>query len=1270
MSKKEAKEKQKLDLTKLSVTELLAKKAEKRAHIGEITQCIIHLEPTKTDDLYVLTCGHTFSSAAMDMAAKTSATCPDCRKPYSGPMTATELTRVMEGGVEVVKPIVKIVEVKPVQNFMLKNVLNEVEAIEAIDTELEKRMKKQPDSQNQIQIKELTDKIKVLEGRIKTQEAQIEKLKKTLISQAENLNSEKEKLQDSCKALEVSAEELSSTKKQLKDLQEATERELKKARQDKGLLEREIEGLKAQIKNLSKKQPVTESIDAKQLPQSQAPMRDEKHSQPQAMEHKKKGKNKGKQTATVSQPIVQSLAEEKSAQQVAAHDAKPLQPALPAGDVPALPREEAKAAGQGLNKWHARLGKLKTPAFFLMNLGIGAILSKLINFFPSNGVINQQGPATSIIPSVNTSNIMSLADLKPHLSALLTANPESALPDFAKLFGDVLTPEQRSQFGAALGEQQAVNTVSKQEDQATAEQPGSSSETEDTETLEQQFELAKDYLRRGGYESILQGRALQQALVKKGYSPAQYIVGENLDIMGHVINRVDLVEQGKVLLQLAVNQGNKGAGQWLTLSYTSVAIPSRADLDKAINSLIENAEWVNKDLTKRFRAALHKRHQRISEKMTLSEKDQVIKERGKAFESIKQLAEKENYAPAQYWYGFNLLEASKSVDDENFKALREHGSTLLEKAANQGVKEAEDVLMKYAFINPQNRTLSEAISVLNASRTTTDGDKPSANLFDKNEEETTATPSVPSVQAKGDNNSLAAAGKVSEAKNSSSESQEERFKTSEQYMGSGDVVLMPKGNDLLIALAEEGYPPAQLKRGIHMVFAGHHIAREDLVNKGMALMQAAADKKYQIAVDYLRNNDPRRAKIAIDTVVQDAAGQKWAGSKHLEKRFQAIVEKVYGVSLEGFTSPQNQQSKDEAFSELEKLARVENYAPAQYCLGYSFLVAGKSLNSPAFIGRGIMWLEKAAEQGAKNAIDLLATDSFTKDHFASSQQSSGTGDNDDFSRVVHAYKICEHGIQAFNKKKPKESFALFSQAAKLGNGLAQYFLAQQYETAYGVPRDLSLAAQLYEAAVKKGVRQAYVELGIFYKEGKGVKKDWSIARSLFQRALDSPATIELPGSVGGGSYLEKINQADNSYQSGLKLLASNTPSDDLLAAEQFRLAAIEGHEDAQRMLDDCFSSTAERVERTGTCRFSPTVPEQASAQVSEESKAATAKHDNFFSDYQEHLNPEKWAKIREQNQYLTMQALQEQGKFAFRSKRPASSAGGVGDKPAVARKGK
>lgn len=702
---------------------------------------------------------------------------------------------------------------------------------------------------------------------------------------------------------------------------------------------------------------------------------DAKHLLSGPRERKGKGK-KSKGNLSVS---------ESPEQRAAAHDAKP----LPAKVESVLPREkEAKAAGRGPN-WFKVVTAGILSVVSVVSFVEGAVFTfrgvRRLTSQPGSMADNQQEPTntTSITPSISAPNITSIADLKPHLSALLTTNPESALPDLAKVFCKVLTPEQFSQLIKEFESQQTATAVDKPKEKVIAEQPTNGLKAEDTSALKQQFEL-------------------------------------------------------------------------------------------------------------------------------------------------------------------------------------------------------------------------EAMDVPSASRATTDSDEQSVNVPDKNEEQTTAKPSVLPVQAEVDNNSSTAVGKVNEVKGSSLESQEERFKTSEQYMMSGDPVLIPKGNDLLIVLAEEGYPPAQLKRGIHMVFAGHYIAREDLINKGLALMQAAAGQKYQKAIDYLRDNNPKQAKVGINTVVKDTVGKKWRVSEHLEKRFQVLVEKVYGGSSEGFSSPQNQQSKDEAFSELEKLARVENYAPAQYCLGYSFLFAGKYLNSPAFIGRGIMWLEKAAKQGAKNAIDLLATDFFTKDHFSASQQSSGTGDNDDFSRAVHAYKICEHGIQAFNKNKPKESFAFFSQAAELGNGLAQYFLAQQYETAYGVPRDLSLAAQLYEAAVTKGVRQAYVELGIFYKEGRGVKKDWSIARSLFQQALDSPATIELPGSVGGGSYLEKINQADNSYQSGLKLLASNTPSDNLWAAEQFRIAAVEGHEDAQRVLEECFSSTAKGIERIGTCdRFNPTVPEQETVQAGE-----------------------------------------------------------------------
>lgn len=714
---------------------------------------------------------------------------------------------------------------------------------------------------------------------------------------------------------------------------------------------------------------------------------DAKHLLSGPRERKGKGK-KSKGNLSVS---------ESPEQRAAAHDAKP----LPAKVESVLPREkEAKAAGRGPN-WFKVVTAGILSVVSVVSFVEGAVFTfrgvRRLTSQPGSMADNQQEPTntTSITPSISAPNITNIADLKPHLSALLTTNPESALPDLAKVFGKVLTPEQFSQLIKEFESQQAATVVDKPEETAMVEQPTSGLKAEDISALKQQFEL-------------------------------------------------------------------------------------------------------------------------------------------------------------------------------------------------------------------------EVMDVPSASRATTDSDEQSANVPDKNEGQTTATPSVPSVQAKGDNNSSAAADKVSEVEGSSSESQQERFEKCEQYLDSKDRALILEGHDLLNALSVEGYPPAQYKFGTFMVHAGNAINIDGVINNGIHLIQAAAQQGYQLAIDHLSIHTFKRAQLNIPGIqnITDITGKEWKGNSHFKKQLKSALKKINDSGLKNdLTEAQNQQARDEGFKELQDLADLKDYAPAQYCLGCTQLVAGKYLNNAAFIQKGIMYLEKAAAQGVQQAVDLLARDPFTKDRSINKLSSVAQGLKEDITvtPLEAAKEVYRLGLSAELNGRYDEAFKYFLQAIESNNENAQYHLGMCYLQGKGVQPNTMLAAKYLELSANQGVLDAKHQLGILYFQGVGVEKSWSKAREFFEEVCrDKTETSIAPGIYKTcQAHLEVIRRgAVISYEAGMELLSHNTPVDNQLAVRQFRAAANLGHEDAQRVLNECLSFTAEGVETIGTCKFSPTVPEQVTVQAKAEPKAS------------------------------------------------------------------
>jgi localization factor PodJL len=118
--------------------------------------------------------------------------------------------------------------------------------------------------------------------------------------------------------------------------------------------------------------------------------------------------------------------------------------------------------------------------------------------------------------------------------------------------------------------------------------------------------------------------------------------------------------------------------------------------------------------------------------------------------------------------------------------------------------------------------------------------------------------------------------------------------------------------------------------------------------------------------------------------------------------------------------------------------------------------------------------------------------------------------------------------------------------AALADPAAVYELAARLAEGRGIPRDLKLAAKLFEKAAAYGLVPAQYRIGNHYEKGLGVTRDIPLAKAWYERAAEK------------GNARAMHNLA--------VLLAEGGPDgkpDYAAAAEQFRKAAEHGVKDSQ-----------------------------------------------------------------------------------------------------------
>ena len=175
----------------------------------------------------------------------------------------------------------------------------------------------------------------------------------------------------------------------------------------------------------------------------------------------------------------------------------------------------------------------------------------------------------------------------------------------------------------------------------------------------------------------------------------------------------------------------------------------------------------------------------------------------------------------------------------------------------------------------------------------------------------------------------------------------------------------------------------------------------------------------------------------------------------------------------------------QALTWLEKAAAHGN-ATAKLCLAM-LLVYGHGATRDETRGRSL--LEEAANAGQPAAMFHLGELHRRGQGATSTSQKRKPGcvapPREATSRLCCRWPYC---LLSGPNRNPNSAAALCRQAAELGDGEAQYQLAQFYLAGTGVPADPMEAARWMSKAAEQGVSAAFERLGALYAEGLECRK--------------------------------------------------------------------------------------------------------------------------------------------------------------------------------------
>ena len=191
-------------------------------------------------------------------------------------------------------------------------------------------------------------------------------------------------------------------------------------------------------------------------------------------------------------------------------------------------------------------------------------------------------------------------------------------------------------------------------------------------------------------------------------------------------------------------------------------------------------------------------------------------------------------------------------------------------------------------------------------------------------------------------------------------------------------------------------------------------------------------------------------------------------------------------------------------------------------------------------------------------------------------------------------------------------------AAEGGDIAAQYDLANRYAEGRVVPRDVKLAANLFERAADAGSAPAQYRLASLYEKGIGVVVDKAKARSLYIKAADAgnPRAMhnlavlladgdghpDYAGAVGWFRKAAQYGVHDSQYNLAVLLARGLGAPQSLVQSYQwFSVAAAAGDADAEKKRDEVglkLSANDVAVAKALTAAFQPRVPDPAAVEVS------------------------------------------------------------------------
>lgn len=188
-----------------------------------------------------------------------------------------------------------------------------------------------------------------------------------------------------------------------------------------------------------------------------------------------------------------------------------------------------------------------------------------------------------------------------------------------------------------------------------------------------------------------------------------------------------------------------------------------------------------------------------------------------------------------------------------------------------------------------------------------------------------------------------------------------------------------------------------------------------------------------------------------------------------------------------------------AFQRWSTLAQTGN-VPAQSAIGFMFAVGQGTQRSDA---EAIHWLEQAAKAGDPDAQHNLGymfamgrgveknIDEAVKWYLEAAKNGQiATSHN------LHALFLAPKLDEAIERPNPIDVRGL----AERGEADAQFVLAAQYFSGYGVKRDVHDAVQWYQRAAEQSHGPAQFQLGLIYVDGQGIAKNERTGIAWIRRA--------------------------------------------------------------------------------------------------------------------------------------------------------------------------